>query len=169
MIHAMLAYVIHRACASLRSRVVNLNPIFSPHHTPSLPAPPLPHLSLMWFLLFISLRNIQPQPISIKIQLILPARLLQNRRNIPCILNPSEVHITPALLDRISDEFGGAGFTLGANDRGLFFLAGFVDDEGGALGFLLGYLFGFYCGGEFGGEGEVLDVDLVKKHLLGGK
>ena len=45
---------------------------------------------------------------------------------------------------------------MGADYRGLFFLAGFVDDEGGALGFLLGYLFGFDCGSEFGGEGEVL-------------
>jgi len=38
----------------------------------------------------------------------------------------------------------------------LFLLAGFVDDEGGALGFLLGDLLGFDGGGEFGGEGEVL-------------
>jgi hypothetical protein len=35
-------------------------------------------------------------------------------------------------------------------------LAGLVDDESGALGFLLGYLLGFDGGGEFGGEGEVL-------------
>ena len=104
----------------------------------------------MRFLLLISLRNIQPQPISIKIQFVLPASLLQDRRNIPCILNPSKVDITSALLDCVSDEFGGAGFTLGADDGGLFFLAGFVDDEGGALGFLLGYLFGFYGGCEFG-------------------
>jgi hypothetical protein len=51
---------------------------------------------------------------------------------------------------------------LGADYRGLFFLAGFVDDEGGALGFLLGYLFGFYGGCEFGGEGEVLGGGLVR-------
>jgi len=38
----------------------------------------------------------------------------------------------------------------------LFFLTSFVDDEGGALGFLLGDLLGFDGGGEFGGEGEVL-------------
>jgi hypothetical protein len=38
----------------------------------------------------------------------------------------------------------------------LLLLAGFVDDEGGALGFLLGDLLGFDGGGEFGGEGEVL-------------
>lgn len=35
-------------------------------------------------------------------------------------------------------------------------MAGFVDDECGALGFLLSYLFGFDCGGEFGREGKVL-------------
>jgi len=44
----------------------------------------------------------------------------------------------------------------------LFLLAGFVDDEGGALGFLLGDLFGFDGGGEFGGEGEVLVGLLVR-------
>jgi len=38
----------------------------------------------------------------------------------------------------------------------LFLLTGLVDDEGGALGFLLGDLLGFDGGGEFGGEGEVL-------------
>jgi hypothetical protein len=37
-------------------------------------------------------------------------------------------------------------------------LAGFVDDEGGALGFLLRDLLGFDGGGEFWGEGEVLWV-----------
>jgi hypothetical protein len=36
-------------------------------------------------------------------------------------------------------------------------LAGLVDDEGGTLGFLLGDLFGFNGGGEFGGEGEMLE------------
>lgn len=41
-------------------------------------------------------------------------------------------------------------------------MAGFVDDEGGALSFLLGDLLGFDGGGEFGGEGEVLEgVGLV--------
>ena len=110
----------------------------------------------MRFLLLIRLRNIQPQPISIQIQLILPARILQNRRNIPRVFNPPQIDVASALLDGVADEFGGAGFTLGADDCGLFFLAGFVDDEGGALGFLVGYLFGFDGGGEFGGEGEVL-------------
>ena len=110
----------------------------------------------MRFLILISLRNIQPQPISIQIQLILPARVLQNRCNISRVFNPPQIDVASALLDGVAYEFGGAGFTLGAHDRGLFFLAGFVDDEGGALGFLLGYLFGFDGGGEFGGEGEVL-------------
>ena len=154
-IHAMLAYVIHRAHASLRSRVIASPPPFTP--------PPLPPLqsALIRFLILISLRNIQPQSISIKIQLILPTRLLKNRRNIPCVLDSSEIYITPALLDGVTDELCGAGFTLGADDGGLFFLAGFIDNEGGPLGFLLCYLFGFYCGGKFGGEGEVLGVDLV--------
>jgi hypothetical protein len=34
----------------------------------------------------------------------------------------------------------------------LFLLTSLVDDEGGALGFLLGDLLGFYGGGKLGGE-----------------
>lgn len=110
----------------------------------------------MRFLILIRLRNIQTQPIRIQIQLILSAGFLEYLRNIPRVLNPPQVDVASALLDSVTDEFRGAGFTLGADDGGLFLLAGFVDDEGGALGFLLGYLLGFDCGGEFGGEGEVL-------------
>ena len=117
----------------------------------------------MRFLILISLRNIQPQPIRIQIQLILPARILQDSCNIPRVFNPPQIDVASALLDGVTYEFGGAGFTLCAHDRGLFFLAGFVDDEGGALGFLLGYLFGFDGGGEFGGEGEVLWRCLVRR------
>jgi hypothetical protein len=43
----------------------------------------------------------------------------------------------------------------------LFLLAGFVDDESGALGFLLRYLFGFYGSGELGREGQMLKRMLV--------
>lgn len=111
----------------------------------------------MRFLILIRLGNIQPQPIRIQIQFILPPRLLQYLRNIPRILDPPQIDIAPALLYGVTNEFCGTGFTLGAHDGGLFFLTGFVDDEGGALGFLLGDLFGFDCGGEFGGEGEVLE------------
>ena len=117
----------------------------------------------MRFLILISLRNIQSQAIRIQIQLVLPARILQNRCNIPRVFNPPQIDIASALLDSVAYEFCGAGFTLRAHDRGLFFLAGFVDDEGGALGFLLGYLFGFDGGGEFGGEGEVLGRVLVRR------
>ncbi len=37
-------------------------------------------------------------------------------------------------------------------------MAGFVDDEGSTLGFLLSYLFGLDSGGKFRGKGEVLDA-----------
>jgi hypothetical protein len=40
----------------------------------------------------------------------------------------------------------------------LLLLSGLVDDEGGALGFLLGDLLGFDGGRKFGGEGEVLEI-----------
>jgi hypothetical protein len=110
----------------------------------------------MRFLLLIRLRDIQPQTVRIQIQFILPTSFLQYLSDIPRILDPSKIHVTSALLDGVTNEFRGAGFTLGANDGGLLFLAGFVDNESGALGFLLSYLFGFDCGGEFGREGKVL-------------
>lgn len=110
----------------------------------------------MILLLLISLRNIQPQPIGVQIQLVLPSGLLQDRCNIPRVLDPSEIDVAATLLDGVTDEFGGAGFSLGAHDRGLFFLAGFVDDEGGTLSFLLRDLFCLDSGGKFGREGEVL-------------
>jgi hypothetical protein len=46
---------------------------------------------------------------------------------------------------------------LCSDDHGLLFLACFVDNESGTLGFLLSYLFGFDSGCEFWGEGKVLD------------
>ncbi len=110
------------------------------------------------FLIFIRLRDIQPQPIRIQIQLILPASFLKYLCNIPRILDSPKIHVTPALLDRITNKLCGAGFTLSADNGSLLFLAGFVDDERGALSFLLSYLFGFDCCGEFGREGEVLNA-----------
>ena len=130
------------------------------------------HLTRMTSLLMpltLIITDIQPQPLGIQIQLILPPCLLQQTRNIPRILNSPEIHITPTLLDGITDEFRAASLTLRAYHCSLFFLASFVDHEGRALGFLLGDLFGFYCGGEFGGEGEVLEEQLlIREKIRGG-
>jgi len=81
---------------------------------------------------------------------------LQNSGNVPSILDPSKVDITPRLLDRVSDKLCRASLTLGADDRRLFLLAGFVNDEGGPLGFLLCDLLRLNRSCEFGGEGKVL-------------
>lgn len=86
---------------------------------------------------------------------------MQNLRNVPRILKLPQINVRPALLDGVTNQLSGTGLTLCADDGGLLLLTGFVDDEGGALGFLLGDLLGFDGGGEFGGEGEVLDVGLV--------
>jgi hypothetical protein len=107
-------------------------------------------------LVALCLRNIETQTIRIEVHLV--ARVLQNRGNVPCVLKLPQVHVRPALLDGVTNQLRGTGLTLGADDGGLLLLAGFVDDEGGALGFLLGDLLGFNGGGEFGGEGEVLGV-----------
>ena len=111
------------------------------------------------------LTNIQPQPIRIQIHLIRPT--LQNTRDILRVLKLAQIDVGAGLLDGVANELGGARFTLRPHDAGLLFLARFVDDEGGALGFLLRYLFRFNCCCEFGGEGEVLDVRLVRGDGLG--
>lgn len=102
------------------------------------------------------LANVEPQPVAVQVDLV--GALLQNLGNVARVLEFSQIDICPALLDSVTDEFCRAGFSLCADDGGLLLLAGFVDDEGGALGFLLGDLLGFDGGGEFGGEGEVLGL-----------
>jgi hypothetical protein len=100
------------------------------------------------------LANVETKTLAVEVDLV--AALLQDLGNIPRVLKLPEVDVGPALLDGVTNQLGGAGLTLGADDGGLLLLAGLVDDEGGALGFLLGDLLGFDCGGELGGEGEVL-------------
>ena len=121
--------------------------------------PSSPQLTASFPLLLIPrLTDIQPQPLSIQIHLI--AATLQDTRNVLRIVELSQINVTSALLDRVTYELGGASLTLRTHDRGLFFLSGFVDDEGGALGFLLRDLLGFDCGCELGGEGELLVCDV---------
>lgn len=100
------------------------------------------------------MRHIQSQHARVQEHLI-PA-LLQYTRHILRIVKLPQVNICSALLDGLTNQLGTACFTLGADDGGLLLLAGFVDDKGGTLGVLLRDLLGFDCGGEFGGEGEVL-------------
>jgi hypothetical protein len=107
-------------------------------------------------LLLITLRlgNVKTQTVRVQVDLV--ARVLQNLGNIPGVLKLSEINVRAALLDGVTNQLGRAGLTLRADDGGLLLLAGLVDDEGGALGFLLGDLLGFNGSGKFGGEGEVL-------------
>jgi hypothetical protein len=100
------------------------------------------------------LRDVQTKTSRIEVHLVLAA--LQNLGNVLCILELPQLNVGPGLLDGVTDQLCGTGLTLGADDGGLLLLAGFVDDESSALGFLLGDLLGFDCGGEFRGEGEVL-------------
>jgi len=97
--------------------------------------------------------DVETKTLSIEVDLVVT--LLQDGGDISGILEFTQLNVTAALLDGVTNEFGGTGFTLGANDHGLLLLAGLVDDEGGTLGFLLGDLLGFDCGGELGREGEV--------------
>jgi hypothetical protein len=102
----------------------------------------------------LSLSNVQTQAVRVKVYLV--ARVLQNLSNIPCVLKLPQINVRPALLDGVSNKFGRASLTLCANNSSLLLLTGFVDDEGGTLRFLLCDLLGLDSGGEFWGEGEVL-------------
>lgn len=102
------------------------------------------------------LADVQTKTLAVKVDLI--AALLQDLCDIPCVLKLPEVDITPALLDGVTNQLGGAGLTLGANDGSLLLLTGLVNDESGTLGLLLSDLLGFYGGGELGREGEVLSM-----------
>jgi len=112
--------------------------------------------SLLRPLLLVARRLADVQTQAVRVQIDLVSRLLQDLRNVASILKLPQVDICPALLDGISDELRRAGLTLRAHDGGLLLLARLVDDKGSALGFLLRDLLGLDCGGEFGGEGEVL-------------
>jgi hypothetical protein len=100
------------------------------------------------------LSDVETQAICIEVHLILA--LLQDLGDALCVLKLPQVDIRPRLLNGVTNQLGGTCLTLSADYGGLLLLAGLVDDESGALGFLLGDLLGFDCGGEFGGECEVL-------------
>ena len=102
------------------------------------------------------LADVEAEAIRVEVDLVL--RLLQDLGNVAGVFKLAQVDVCARLLDGVADELGGAGFSLGADYRGLLLLAGLVDDEGGALGFLLRHLLGLDGGGELGREGEVLGV-----------
>lgn len=113
-------------------------------------------------LLLVARRLADVETEAVRVEVDLVRGLLQDLGNVLRVLELSQVDVCARLLDGVSDQLGGAGLSLGADDGGLLLLAGLVDDEGGALGFLLGDLLGFDGGGEFGGEGEVLGVLAVQ-------
>ena len=91
-----------------------------------------------------------------RIQVHLVLGVLQNLCNALRVVELPQIDVGPRLLDGVTNELGGSGLTLGADNGGLLLLAGLVDDEGGALGVLLGNLLRLDGGGELGGEGKVL-------------
>ena len=100
------------------------------------------------------LADVQAQALGVEVDLVL--RLFKDRSDIPCVLEFSEIHVTPALLDGVTDQLCGTCLTLCAHDGGLLLLSCFVDDECGTLRFLLGDLLCLDGGCELGGEGEML-------------
>ena len=100
--------------------------------------------------------DVQAQTLGVKVKLVPSTSFLQNLRNISGILDTSELDVTLALLDGVTDKFGRPGFTLSSDDGGLFLLTGLVNKKSCSLRFLLGNLFGFDCSRELGGECKVL-------------
>nr|POF13470.1 hypothetical protein CFP56_02493 [Quercus suber] len=96
------------------------------------------------------LADVQAEPLRVEVHFVVA--LLQNAGNRPCVLELAQVNVRSTLLDRVTDELGRSGFTLGAHDHGLLFLPGLVHHERGTLGFLLSDLLGFDGGREFGRE-----------------
>lgn len=100
--------------------------------------------------------DVQAQALGVQVQLVLAAALLQDLGNVARVLDLPKLDVTLALLDRVSNQLGGAGLTLGTDNESLLLLAGLVDQESRPLGFLLSNLLGFDGGREFGGEGQML-------------
>src|SRR4051794_26381200 len=98
---------------------------------------------LSHLLLILSWVDIETKAVSIKIQLVLATRLLQDLGDVASVFNLPEMDITSALLDGFTDKLCRPSLTLSADNGSLLFLAGSVDDEGRTLSFLLSHLFGF--------------------------
>jgi hypothetical protein len=98
--------------------------------------------------------DVKAKTLGIEVDLVVA--LLQDGGDVSGILEFTKLDVSAALLDGVTNEFGGTGFTLGADDHGLLLLAGLVNDESSTLCFLLSDLLGLDCGGELGREGEVL-------------
>ena len=101
-----------------------------------------------------SLRYVQAQTLGAEVYLVVA--LLQDASNGSGVLKLSEVDVTAALLDGISNQFCRAGLTLCADDHSLLLLTCFVDNECCSLCILLRDLLCFNSGGELGGECKVL-------------
>ena len=99
--------------------------------------------------------DVETKTLGVEVDLVVA--LFQDGGDVSGVLELTELNVTAALLDSVTNQLGGTGLTLSADDHGLLLLAGLVDDESGTLGFLLGDLLGFDCGGELGREGEVLE------------
>jgi hypothetical protein len=107
--------------------------------------------------------DVKAKTLGVEVDLVVA--LLQDGGDVSGVLELTQLDVTAALLDGVTNQLGGTGLTLGADDHGLLLLAGLVDDEGGTLGFLLGDLLGFDCGGELGREGKVLGKILAGESL----
>ena len=118
--------------------------------------PPRHSLLLCPFLLVTRcLRHIKAKAIRVQVDFV--CALLQDLRNVLRVLELPQIDICPALLDRVTNQFGRSCLTLCADDSSLLLLTRLVDDESGTLCLLLSDLLSFDGGGKFRREGKVLE------------
>lgn len=91
----------------------------------------------------------------VQVKLVL-AVLLQDLSNLASVLNLTQLNVALTLLNGLSNQLGGTGLTLCADNESLLLLASLVDQESSTLSILLGYLLSFNGSSEFGREGQVL-------------
>ena len=143
----------------------------------------MPHLTAYWYIVqvLISSYTVLDRPITPSrpscvqqdICALLPAREVrhvgvagQRLRDLPAGLDLADLHEAVARLgDGLGDGVGALGLALGADDVGLAFLLGLLDDEARALGVLLRDLLLLDRLGELLAEGHVRDRDVLERDV----
>jgi hypothetical protein len=108
------------------------------------------HIAALLFVPVVLLRvvaDVQAKTLGVEVNLVVT--LLKDLCDRLGVVKLTQVDVGSALLDGVTNQLGGAGFTLGSDNHGLLLLPGLVDDEGSTLCVLLSDLFGLDGGGEF--------------------
>lgn len=91
--------------------------------------------------------------------------LCQSPSNLPRGLKLPQLQESLIRLDSLTNQFCTSSFTLSLDDNTLLLLNSLVDQEGSTLSNLLSDLLGLDGVGEFGGEGDVGNGDVVEDEV----